>query len=82
MLKKSWISKISTKMENCKTFFKAQTAIRFKEIIQPSFLYHQIKPYNVSETKVPLWRYLEIYRHWFPKCLKNAVFGSQEMMQC
>ena len=29
-------SKISIKMKNCETFYKAQTVIRLNEIIQPS----------------------------------------------
>ena len=36
MLKNNWISKISIKLKNFKTFYKAKTATRFKEIIQPS----------------------------------------------
>ena len=52
--------KISIKMKNCKTFYEAQTAIRFKKIIQPPPLHpqpHQIKSYYVSGTK----RFLRIY---------------------
>ena len=43
---------------------------------------HQIKPYYISETKVFLRRYLEIYRHLLSKCFKNAILERQEMMQC
>ena len=41
---------------------------------------HQIKSYHVSETKILLKRYLEIYRHLLSKCFKNAVLERQEMV--
>ena len=44
--------------------------------------HHQIKPYYISETKVFLRRYLEIYRHLLSRCFKNAVLEGQEMVQC
>ena len=71
-------------MKNCKTFCKAQIASRLKEIIQPPPhpTPHQIKPYYVSRTKILLRRYIEIQRHLFSKCFKNAVLGRQEMVQC
>ena len=43
---------------------------------------YQIKPYYISETKVFLRRYLEIYRHLLSRCFKNAVLEGQEMVQC
>ena len=55
--------KISIKMKNCKTFYEAQTAIRFKKIIQPPPLHpqpHQIKSYYVSGTKSFLRIYTDI----------------------
>ena len=71
-------------MKNCETFYYAQTASRLKEIIQPPPPHptaYQIKPYYVSETKIFLRRYKEIYRHLLSKCFKNAVRRRQEMMQ-
>ena len=54
-------------MKNCKTFYKAQTAIRRKEIIQPlrTPQSHQIKSCCFSGTKFFLRRYTEIYRQTF-----------------
>ena len=76
-------SKISIKMKNCKTFCKAQIAIRFMEIIQPPPSHpHQIKIYYISGTKIFLGRYIEIYKHLLSKCFKNAVLARQEMVQC
>ena len=48
----------------------------------PHSIPHQIKPYYISETKVFLRRYLEIYRHLLSKCFKNAILERQEMVQC
>ena len=73
MLKIIQFSKTSIKTENCKTFYKAQTASHLKEIIQPPP--YQIKPYPF------LRRYKEIYRHFLSMCFKNAVLGCQEMVQ-
>ena len=70
-------------MKNCKTFCKAQIAIRFMEIIQPPPSHpHQIKIYYISGTKIFLGRYIEIYKHLLSKCFKNAVLARQEMVQC
>ena len=41
---------------------------------------HQVKFYYVSETKIFLRRYLQIYGHLLSKCFKNAVLHRQEMV--
>ena len=87
MLKVIEFSKISVKMKNFKTFYKAQTADYLKKFIQsppittPNPSSHQIK-YYVSETNFFFRRYIKIYRHLLSRCFKNAVLGCQEMMQC
>ena len=43
---------------------------------------HQIKTYYVSGTNSFLRRYTEIYIHSLSKCLRHAVLGCQEMVQC
>ena len=78
--------KFSIKMKNCKTFCEAQTASRFKKIIQPPPTHNptlpQIKSSCISGTKVFFRRYAEIYRHLLSKCFQNAVLRRQEMVQC
>ena len=72
-------------MKNCKTIYEAQTASRFKDIIQPPPPpppLHQIKSYYVFGTKMFLRRYTEIYGHLLSKCFKNAVLDRQKMGQC
>ena len=76
------LPKDSLKMKNCKTLYKAQTASRLKEVIQPPPTHpHQINPHNVVGTKIFLQRYTEIYRHLLSKCFKNVALGRQEMVQ-
>ena len=75
-------------MNNLKTFYKAQTANRLKEIIQPlptsptPRADEADKIFSVSGTKKFLRRYAEIYRHLPSKFFKNAVLGRQEIVQC
>ena len=52
MLKIVEFPKLLIKMKNCKTFYETQTAIRFKEIIQPP--HH---PHNPT-------RYKSLLRLW------------------
>ena len=73
--------KISIKMKNCKTFYKA--ASHLKGIIQPP-----PSPFPPDKILQCLWdknflrRYKEIYRHLLSKGFTNAVLGCQEMVQC
>ena len=77
------LPKDSLKMKNCKTRYKAQTASRLKEVIEPPPTHsHQINPHNVVGIKIFLRRYTEIYRHLLSKCFKNVALGRQEMVQC
>ena len=69
--------KISVKMEHCKIIYETQAASRFSAFAT----HHQIKSYHVIETKSPLEKYTEIYRHLLWKCSKKVVFGCQEMGQ-
>ena len=81
-LSKCWnveeLPKISAKMKNFKTFYKAQTVRSFKEAPTspppPS-------PYNFW-TKIFLRRYTGIYRHLLSKSFENAVPGRLEILQC
>ena len=79
--------KISIKMKNFKTFYKAQTASCLRETIQPSPPpqpppHHQIKPSFVSRTNILWWRFTGIHRHLLSKCFENAVFRHLVMVQC
>ena len=78
--------KFLIKMKNCKTFYEAQTASRFKKIIQPPPTHNptlcQIKSSCISGTKVFFRRYAEIYRHLLSKCFQNVVLRRHEMVQC
>ena len=77
------IPKISIKMRNCKTFYKVETVIPLKEILQSS---HNPPPSDSILlnlwNKNFLWEYTEISRHLFSKCFKNAALGPPKMVQC
>ena len=85
MLKIVEFSKISIKIQNCKTFSKAQTTNCLNNFFQ--------SPPILSPTTIPqeetllrlgnkffLRRYIEIYRHLLSNYFKNAVIGRQEIV--
>ena len=87
MLKIVEFSKISIKIQNCKTFCKAQTTNRLNNFFQsPSIPPPTTIPQGQTLLRLRnnffLRRYIEIYRHLLSKCFKNAVLGRQEMGQC
>ena len=71
-------------MKNSKTFYEAQTADRFKKIIQPPpnrFPTDKIL-LRLWRTNIFLRRYTEMYRNLLSKRFKSVVLERQEMMQC
>ena len=84
MLKIVEFSKISIKIQNCKTFCKAQTTNRLNNFFQsPSIPPPTTIPQGQTLLRLRnnffLRRYIEIYRHLLSKCFKNAVIGRQEI---
>ena len=76
--------KISIKMKNCKTFYKAQTASRLKGIIQPTFLeetfsYRDIQKYtDICFQSASRMQFLGV-RKW---CSANFFSDTKEKNFC
>ena len=81
MLKNSWFPKISIKMKNCKTFYEAQTASPFEEIIKPPITpqSHQLKSYYVFGIKEFFERYTKVFRNLLQVLQECSSWASRKV---